>query len=74
MNIEFQIIENNETLGLLCGSYKRRDMFAPGPSTYIRSKRNNLTVTFVSDYSNEDDQVGFELHYREEGDDKLYKC
>ena len=56
-----RVIEQGTVLGTFCGSTEKHNSEA---ISHINSTGNNIQVVFHSDYSNEKEFRGFEVHYR----------
>lgn len=66
-SIALQISSGGKLVATLCGHDSTDTEEAPGSKTY-HSIDNTLTVTFRSDYSNENQFTGFEAFYASEGE------
>lgn len=65
-----QVEAEGEVLALFCGR-EETDTEAVPAQQLITSPRNSLSVSFTSDFSNEERYSGFKAHYSAVGEDAL---
>lgn len=65
----WQVEAEGELLALFCGK-EETDTEAVPAQRVIASPRNALSVTFTSDFSNEERYSGFMAHYSAVGEDR----